>query len=492
MKSELLRVEYLKKTFQQSEVLSHITFSIFEGETFAVLGASGAGKTTLAQILGGLISQDCGKIYFREEPVCFHSLREAQALGIHIVQHSGRVVDVLSINENIFLANPKGFWIRSKKLLSRSKELAEMVGLQYDPSTPAKKLSSSEKSLLELAAVINENPSLLIFDEPTFPSTKRINKKMFSVINKLKVSNASVLYITKNIHEAIEIGDRILVLKNGIATGLFEKNGENFNEERLLMAMAGDKSPLPPGNPPAVLSCPVLEVCNLSNRFMNNISFSLYKGEILGIVSPMGASKKTLLQLIYGHIKKSAGTIFINGKQVEINDTRSAIKNGIAYYTADRENSHLVADLTVMENITLMATSHISSLGLIKPYIEQHYAKSCLEQMNIPVNLLHVPVCNLNYGLQQRIQFAQCLIRRPKIMLLHDPLSGIDIGAKSDIEQAIRRLADEGMGIIVASSHVEDMLKLCDRFIVMNDGQIKGELSGLEANQSDLIGLMQH
>ena len=196
MKSELLRVEYLYKTFQQSEVLSHITFSIFEGETFAVLGASGAGKTTLAQILGGRISQDSGKIYFREVPVSFHSLREAQAHGIHIVQQSGRVVDALSINENIFLANPNGFWIRSKKLLNRSKELAEMVGLQYDPSTTANNLSSTEKSLLELAAVINQNPSLLIFDEPTFPSTKRINKKMFSVINQLKALNASVLYIT--------------------------------------------------------------------------------------------------------------------------------------------------------------------------------------------------------------------------------------------------------------------------------------------------------
>ena len=491
LKSELLRVEYLYKTFQQSAVLNHITFRIFEGETLVILGASGSGKTTLAQILGGLIPQDDGKIFFQEEPVCFHSLREAQALGIHIVQYSGRVVDALSINENIFIAHPKGFWIRKKKLLKRSKELTDIVSLPYDPSTLAKNLSPAEKPLLELAAVLNENPKLLIIDEPTFPSTKRINNKIFTVINKLKASGPSTLYFTQNIHEAMEIGDRILVLTNGVATGLFEKNGGNFNEERLLMAMAGDNKPLPPGNPPAISSCPVLEVRNLSNRLIKSLHLSLYKGEILGIVSPMGGSKKTLLQLIYGHIKKSTGTFFIDGKQVEINDTSTAIKNGIAYYATCRENSHLVTNLTVMENITLMATRHISSFGWIKPYIERHFAKFFLEQMNIPEELLYVPVRNLNYGMQQRIQFVQCLIRRPKIMLLYEPLSGIDIGAKNDIEQAIRKLADQGMGMIMASSHIEDMLKLCDRFIVMIDGQIKGEFSGLEASQSNLIGLIQ-
>ncbi len=472
-------------------MLNYISFSIFEGEAFVVLGAGGAGKSTLAQILGGLIPPDGGKIFFREEPVYFHSLRDAQALGIYIIQNPGRVVDALSINENIFLADPRGFWIRRKKLMDRSNKLSGLVGLPFDSSAPAKNLTSSEKSLLELAAVINKNPSLLIFDEPAFPATKRINKKMVSVIKKMKASNASVLYFTENIQEAMEIGDRILVLKNGVATGLIERNSEDFSESRLLMTMAGDKSLLPPGKPPSEFSCPALEVRGLSYRFIENASFSLYKGEILGIVSPRGDSKKTLLQLIYGHIKKSAGTILINGKQAEIKNTHDAIRNGIAYYTADREISHLITSLTVMDNITLMATRHISSLGWIKPYIERHYAKSCLELMNIPESLLHVPVCNLNYGLQQKIQFTQCLVHRPRIMLLHEPLSGIDMAAKNDIAQAIRKLADEGTGIIVASSHIEDMLRFCDRFIVMREGKIKGELSGVEANQSDLIGFMQ-
>lgn len=492
MKSELLRTEYLCKTFQQDIVLNHVSISIFEGEAFVVLGAGGAGKTTLAQILGGLVQPDGGKIFFREEPVYFHSLRDAQALGIYIVQHSGRVVDALTINENIFLADPKGFWIRRKKLMERSNKLAGLVGLPYDSATPAKNLTSSEKSLLELAAVINKNPSLLIFDEPTFPATKRINKKMFSVIKKMKASNASLLYFTENIQEAMEIGDRILVLKNGLATGLFDRNSENFSESRLLMTMAGEKSLPPPGKPSTEFSRPVLEVRGISHRFIENVSFFLCKGEILGIVSPMGDSKKTLLQLIYGQIKKNAGSVLVNGKQVEIKDIYDAIRNGIAYYTADKESSHLITSLTVMDNITLMATRHISSIGWIKPYIERHYAESCLEFMNIPKSLLHVPVCNLNYGLQQKIQFTQCLVRRPQVMLLHEPLSGIDMAARNDIAQAIRMLTDQGMGIIVTSSHIEDMLMLCSRFIVMNEGKIKGELSGAEANQSDLIGLMQN
>ena len=471
-------------------ILDHITFNVFEGETLAILGANGAGKTPLVRILGGILQKDMGELFFREKPLSDYSLEKAQALGIHIVQHCGRIVDSLTIAENIYIpARPRG-WINRRKIAARAKTLMKFVGLTQNPYTLAGNLCASEKSLVELAAVLNLDPRLLIFDEPPLPCSDPLSQNILNVIADLKSKGSSVIYVTDNIRDALQVADRILVLRDGIAAGIFDSQSPYFNPRDLLTIMAGKSrgiqiyEPIRRGDV-------IMEIRDLSCRVLHGINFHIYRGEILGIVGPMNSNKSVLLQLLYGYIRKTKGTVLIDGKIVHIRSPKDAVRLGISYFTSIREKSHLLPNLTVMENIILAAAKRVSSLGWIKPHIEKHYAASLLEAFSIPPALLSVVAGRLSSGLCQKIQFIQCLATKPRIMLLYEPTNGIDLETKKEIRAGIKRMAADGCTFVVVSSNTQESLEICDRFLVLNGGVIKGELSKSEAEQSKIIELMQ-
>lgn len=489
MKTELLRVEFLCKFFHQDMILDHISFNIFEGETLVLLGVNGAGKTPLVKVLGGILQKDSGDIFFYGEKLAAHSLEQAQCFGIHIVQHCGRVVDELSVSENICLpARPHG-WINRKKNFERAKELMALTGLERSPSEPTRNLCASEKSLLELAAVLNRNPKLLIFDEPPLPYSASVKQKFLDIILHLKKKRSSVIYVTDNIKNALEVADRILVLRDGIVAGVFDRKDPCFDQHQLLMIMAGkDKTA------PSVRSKKhddiLMEAHDLSCRSLKNISLKLYRNEILGVVGPVDSNKSVFLRMLYG--VRDSGTILLDGVRTEIHSPADAIRCGIAYFTSVAADSHLVSNLSVLENITFAATRRVGNrFGWIKPHIEKHYALSLLEAFSIPAACLDFPVGELSSGLRQKIQFIQCLAVKPRIMLLYEPTNGVDLETKRDILAGIKRLAENGCTFVLVSSNLQESFELCDRFLILNNGAIRGEISKDEAEQSTIIELMQ-
>ncbi|CAK7071983.1 MAG: Ribose import ATP-binding protein RbsA [Desulfovibrio sp.] len=490
MKTELLRVEFLCKFFHQDMILDHVTFNVFEGETLAILGANGAGKTPLVRILGGILQKDTGELFFREEPLFDYSLEKAQALGIHIVQHCGRIADSLTVAENICIpARPRG-WINHRKIAARAKALMGLVGLARSPYALTGDLCASEKSLVELAAVLNLGPRLLIFDEPPLPYSGSFNQKILNVIAHLKAKGASVIYATDNIRDALQVADRILVLRDGVAVGMFDRQSPYFNQKDLLTVMAG-KGGGARAYEEVRRDDVIMEARNLSCRVLHDISFQIYRGEILGIVGPVDSNKSVLLQLLYGFVHKTGGAVLIDGKPASIRSPRDAVRLGISYFTSMKEKSHLLPDLTVMENITLAAAGRVSSLGWIKPHIEKHYAASLLEAFSIPPSVLPIVAGRLSSGLRQKIQFIQCLAAKPRIMLLYEPTNGIDLETKKEIRAGIKQMAEEGCTFVIVSSNMQESLEICDRFLVLSGGAIKGELSKPEAEQSKIIELMQ-
>lgn len=492
MKKELFRGEFVCKHFHHDTILDNITFNIFEGETLAILGANGAVKTPLVKIISGILQNDSGKLFYNDRPLLDYTMKKAQSLGIHIVQHHGRIADSLTIAENICLPFQKKGFINKKEMNARSKILMDMVGLDEKPTALCSKLNSSQKCLAELAAILYSGAKLLILDEPPFPYTENLREKITNVINKLKAKGSSVVYVTDNIKEALCVADRILVLRNGVCAGIFDKQNPYFNQKDLLSIMAGKNSAkencdddiTPRGNI-------IMQVKNLYCNNISNISFDLYKGEILGFVGPAN-NKSTLLHAIYGYVPKTGGSIIIDGKPQLIHSPKDAVKLGISYFTSVQEKCYLIPNLTVMQNITLVATKRLSRFGWIKPRIEKHYASSLMEIFSIPPSYLNVPAVNLNSGIRQKLHLIQCMASKPKIMLLYEPTNGIDLETKTQIREGIKEMAKNGCTFIIVSSNMRESTELCDRFLVLSNGIIKGELSKKEAEQSRIIELMQN
>lgn len=490
LRTELLCAESICKIIHQKTILSHVTFQIFEGEAFVVLGASGAGKSCLAQILSGILHKDDGRIFLHGQQVQFHSPEDAQDAGIHIVQKHSKIVDALSISENIFLFREKHILIPRQQNSVITRNLEKLVGLRRNPDTLACELSEPEKSLVELASALSANPKLLIVDEATLGYSDFTKQKLRHIINMLKQRNSSVLYATDNIRDALSIADRILVLRDGVAAGILDRNSQAFNERTLITIMAGKDSIRFPAH--HAIDCrPILETRKLSSSLISNISFTVNQGEALGIIGPAGGNKTILLEVLYGYVKKTSGGIFLDGAQVQIRHPADALRNKIGYFTSDRSHSSLVPELTVLENISLSAMKKIGQLGFLKPRIEKHYAKTRLETMHLPSSCLHIPVGKLSSSIQQKIQLIQVLIHRPQILLMYEPMNDIDLETKKFFRNFIKNLSKEGVAIVIASYNMEEALNLCDRFIIMYDGQIKGELSKKEARQSSIIALMQ-
>jgi len=489
MKRELLRVEFLCKKIHQT-ILDNVSFNVFRGEIFVVLGASGAGKTSLIQIIAGITPKDSGRIVYQSQPVCFNSAKEAQSRGIYIVHHFGRIVDALSIAENIFLAEQKYFWFQNKRLSLDALSLIEMVGLEHSPSTLTEKLSISEKSLVELAAVINANPRLLIIDAPPFAHSRHIRKKVHTVIGDLKKKGTSVVYVTDSIKDALEMGDRIMVMRDGIVAGIYERGSQNFCHSRLLKAMAGGTRPIPAGEH-EITGPTIFRVSHLSCRTVSDVSFSVRQGETVGIVSPMDGNNKILFQSIFGCLKKSGGQILIDEKAVEVDSAVDAVEHGIGYFSSDRQSCTLIPELTVLYNMTLTGAGRINRHGIIRPDFEKKHAEKCFQLLGLPVSHLDLRAEKLSRGMQLKIQLAQCLALAPRIMLLYEPTAGVDLASKTEICHMIQTLSEQGITIVIASSNIEEIMNICDRFVIMYEGRVKGELSRTEAMQANIIALMQ-
>lgn len=490
MKIELLRVESLCKNIFNERVLDNISFSVFEGECVAILGASGAGKTTLANIIGGITQPDSGRMFVEENRIVLSSLQDAQALGIHIVRYPDNVIRSLSIAENILIHQKSTGIISKKKIYARAVKLLELVGLNKPVNLLAGKLTSVERALVDLASILNIEPHLLILDEPLLPYSTAAQNNLKGIIRALTAKKHSVLYFTPNVKDALAFADRLIILRDGIAAGVYEKSA--CTERQIIAVMAGKTQYEAKKTRLTREIQEVLEVRHLTSNAYHDINFRLYRGEILGLVGQYESGKSKVLTTLCGLPPRAQGEILLGGKPVNIKNPRVAHRLGIAYFSGVQRHSGLVPTMTVRQNISLRALNKVCRSGMINLKLEDHLAKTFAQSASLPLSLLDVPIGQLPYGVCQRIQLAQCAASsHGKILLLYQPTLRMDLASKKLICEMIYQLAEDGFSIIVASTEIEEMTNLCDRLIVMNGGYAVREFKKSEMDPEYLLALTQ-
>ena len=493
----ICRIVNVTKVFPGVIALNNVSFDIKKGEIHAIIGENGAGKSTLMNILSGVYYPDEGHIEFEGNVIKFRDPRHAQHTGIAMIHQELSLSRYMSVAENIYqgrmLTKSFGF-IDRKKMISECRKYLTTLGVDnIDPRVLVKYLSVSQMQLIEIAKAVSLNAKLLIMDEPTSSLTTGEITLLLKIMKSLKNEGVSILFITHKLEEVLEIADRITVLRDGSYIDTLQKDdatlekmvslmvGRNFEKKahREFIQDYSDREV-------------ILEVQNLSSSDrVKNVSFKLYKGEVLGLTGLVGSGRTELLQSIFGMEKMASGEVLINGKEVKINHPADAIKLGLGMIAEDRKEQGMLLKLSVQDNMTIV---HLKKLSSALQFINKKRSK---EISNKYVNLLSIKTPslkqiskNLSGGNQQKTIIARWLMHQPKILFMDEPTHGIDVGAKAEIYKLIDELSKMGVSVILLSSELPEVLALCDRIMVMHHGQLKGILHHQEADQVKIMSFI--
>lgn len=489
----LLKIEGVSKSFPGVKALNNVNFDVNKGEVHAIVGENGAGKSTLMNILSGVYSPDEGKICFDEKDICFRDPRHAQELGIAMIHQELSLAANLSVMENIFIGrlktNKLGF-VNFKDIYKDCQAQLECVGINdIAPDQLISELSVSQMQMVEIAKALSLNAKLIIMDEPTSSLTQKETEMLMIVIRSLKKSGVSILYISHRMEEIFEISDKITVLRDG--QYIKTLNTEETNSKEIVSLMVGrefNKSFHREIRKFNSEEKPILEVKNLIYRKkVNNVSFKLYPGEILALTGLVGSGRTELIESIFGVNKKEQGQVLINGNNVNIESPTAAINLGIGLVPEGRKIQGLFLGMTVRENITITNLSKITKNLFVHRNKELDNAKKYVAHLRVKTPDIEQQVKFLSGGNQQKTIIARWLLNNPRVLFLDEPTHGVDVGAKAEIYEIINNLAKEGVGIILISSELPEVLTLADRILVMHNGRVTGELSREEANQEIIM-----
>ncbi|QGU96800.1 ATP-binding cassette domain-containing protein [Clostridium bovifaecis] len=474
----------VEKNFGSVEVLKNVNLKIKKGEIHALLGENGAGKSTLMNILGGIVTKDKGRIILNEREVEINNPFQAKKLGIGFIHQELNVINDLNIYENMFLGREvtkKGF-LYKEAMYKRSKEILESMDIGIDPATEASSLDTSYKQIVEIGRVLLEDARVIIMDEPTSSLTDKDIEKLFSIMKKLKNKGVSIIYISHKLKEVFSICDFYTVLRDGQITG--EGLIKDIDEEAITKLMVGRSMADVEFYKVRNLKDEVLRVEDLSYiPSFKNISFSLRKGEILGFTGLTGDGRSELFQCIFGFRKGYSGKVFINGNEKLIGSTSQALKEKIGLVPKDRKENGIVKDMTVKENMSLASLKKLCGKIFINKDKEKELFNVFKKSINIKVESMDNLISNLSGGNQQKVILARWLQAEVDILILDNPTQGIDVCAKSEIYSIIMALAEKGKSIVVLSSEIPELLKVCDRIITMFHGEITGCISRESANE---------
>ena len=487
--SALFRLENISKAFPGVKALNNVSISIEKGEVLALMGENGAGKSTLIKILAGAYKMDSGEIYCEEKKVQINDRNDSTKLGISIIFQELNLFSNLSVAENIFVNREfrkAGFIYDREKANREASVLLEKVGLSCSPDTKLVDLTISQRQMVEIAKALSSDAKLIIMDEPTSSLTDNEVDKLFEIINNLKESGVSILFVSHKINEVKRIADRVHVLRDGeyIATLLKEE----ITEEAIIKAMVGRNLENIFDKQYAEIGETALEVKNLyTKNFLKNISFNVRKGEIVGFAGLVGAGRSEVMRAVFGLDAITGGEILVNGKPVRIKSPADAIKLGMGFVPEDRKNEGLFLRMSVMKNSSIVMMNKVSKHGVINSAQEYETTRSYVEKLNIKTPNMEKEVMELSGGNQQKVVVAKWLSNEPQILIVDEPTRGIDVGAKKEIHNLISNLAKSGVAIIMISSEMPEILGMCDRIYVMHEGRRKSELSRGEATQEKIM-----
>jgi ribose transport system ATP-binding protein len=491
----LLITENITKKFPGVVALENVNLNIDAGKVTAIIGENGAGKSTLMKILSGVYTDYEGQIIFNGKHVKFVGTATAQQAGIAIIHQELNLIPYLSITENIFLGREMltAFGLLDKKgMQAKAKKILHTLALSVEPDTIVATLKVGQQQMVEIAKALLLDANLIIMDEPTSAITASEVETLFTVINQLRNENKAIVYISHKLNELFKIADNYIVLRDGKVIELGEM--KNITHDVLITKMVGREiKPMQKEIAYAEtkellrLENITLQQKNKSNK-LHNISFSVNSGEIVGIFGLMGAGRTELLETIFGlHPTVSSGNVFIKSKKINITKPSDAIQAGIVLLPEDRKKDGLVMGMQVKENISLPALAQIETMGLLDNKKETALAKKYINQLGIKTPSENQITKNLSGGNQQKIVLAKWLEQKPTILLLDEPTRGIDVNAKNEMYKLMKELLGQGMGIIMVSSELTEILTISNRILVMADGKITAEIPINKATEDNVL-----
>jgi ribose transport system ATP-binding protein len=488
----ILEMRNIDKTFPGVHALNNVSFDVRRGEVHALMGENGAGKSTLMKVLTGIYSKDSGSIIYEGKEVEFHSAREAQDAGIVIVHQELNMMGHLTVAQNIFVGREfkKGIRIDDRKMIEESRKLFQRLNIDIDPTETMSRLTVGKQQMCEIAKAISHDAKVIVFDEPSSALTDTEISELFKIIRDLREQNLGIVYISHRMDEIKVITDRVTVMRDGCYVGtLITKDctkddivnmmvGRVIYEEPKAHSMVAPDAPV------------VLKVDHLNaGRLVQDVSFELRKGEILGFSGLMGAGRTETARAIFGADPKESGDIYVNGQLVQIKSPQDAVRHGIGYLSEDRKRYGVVVQKTLAENSTMASLERYVKSIFIDKKAEKATAEEYVDQLNIKTPSVDQLVVNLSGGNQQKVVLAKWLVRNCDILIFDEPTRGIDVGAKSEIYKLMNALAQQGKSIIMISSEMPEILRMSDRILVMCEGKKTGEIAIEDATQEAIMTL---
>jgi ABC-type sugar transport system ATPase subunit len=493
MKTPLLEMRNITKTFPGVRALDGVTFDLYEGEFHALVGENGAGKSTLMKVLGGVYPypQYGGEIFLDGKERRFGSVRDAEMAGIAVIYQELSLVKEMSIAENIFLGRePRRFGIiRWEQIYSRAEKLLSELRLPLDPRTPVDHLGIGQQQLVEIAKALSHEARILVLDEPTAALTETEVETLFGILNQLKSRGVGMIYISHKLNEVFRMSDRITVLRDGRTVG--SDRTSELDEPRVIARMVGrdvgnifPQADHPRGDVVFEARNITVEDPNVAGKLLvKNVSFAVHRGEVLGIAGLMGAGRSDLLMAIFGaHAGRVSGEVLVEGRLVRITRPADAIKQGIGFVTEDRKRFGLILDQTILNNMTLVGLARISGGFITDVDAERAAGERYMRELRVKAKNVYTVTGTLSGGNQQKVVLAKWLITAPHVLFLDEPTRGIDVGAKQEIYALINKLAGAGLAIALVSSELPEVMGLSDRIIVLHEGRITGEFTRADAS----------
>ena len=494
----ILEMKNITKRFYSVTALDDVSIDLSKGEILALVGENGAGKSTLMKILSGSYANNTydGSVYINGEKVNFMHTYDAEAAGIEMIYQEISLMGDLTVTENILMGRLPGSRIKGfvdwKKAKSMAQEALDMINLKLHPDEIVRRLSTSQMQMLSIAKAIYRKPKLLVLDEPTSALTEKETQVLMDILKNLKQQGISCIYISHKLDEVFSLTDRIVVLRDGKVVSSYMR--AVLEPERIIEDMVGRKVETMYPKADVTAGEEALRIDDFTvpskvqgKNVVEGMSFSVRKGEIVGLGGLVGAGRSELVNAIFGSLPRTKGTIYIYGEEKEINSPIDAINNKMALLTEDRRATGYVGPMTIRENISLASFDKISKNGLLNKKSEIEQTQQEFDALNVKAPGIETNILNLSGGNQQKVVLAKWLMKNAQILFLDEPTRGIDIGAKVEIYNLMAELVRQGAAIVLISSELPEFLAMCDRFVMMSEGKMSGEFSRDEFDEKVFI-----
>jgi ribose transport system ATP-binding protein len=490
MDEVILTLKNISKEFPGVKALQNVSFDLRKGEVHVLIGENGAGKSTLMKVLTGVYHPDEGEIFFKGEKVEFQNTKQAQDKGIAIIFQEFNLIPNLTVWQNIFLGREpltKSGLIDQKTQIKESKRILDFLGVEIDIFAKVRNLGVAQQQLVEVAKALSVDAEIIIMDEPTATLSEREIETLFKTIKNLQSNGVSIIYISHRLQELRVIGDRITVLRDGKTIGTCEAC--NFDMDELIKMMVGREiSKQRIREKSSAKERLLLEVNHLNQgKRLKDISINVREGEIVGLAGLVGSGRTELAQAIFGVIKKDSGEIAINGEMAEKSSPVRSIKKKMGFISEDRKRYGLALNLPIKVNITHASLDQLFPSGIVDEKRERSIAMDYREKLRIATPDVTRDVVALSGGNQQKVILAKWLCTQSRFLILDEPTRGIDVGAKEEIHNLVNDLANQGVGILMISSDLPEIMLMSDRIYVMKDGSVVKELDGYNTTQEEVI-----